>query len=138
MLIGLFNGLTMRATRAALTGLAQRHDAISSNIANIDTVGYRRRTVTFEGALRDSIAAAQGHTPLRTTHPQHISSGGGGGARPSRAVDTGDVIAQRNDSNAVSIDEEMAQLAETQVRYQALTQTLSRRLSTLRSAIRGG
>lgn len=137
MLIGLFNGLTMRATRAALTGLAQRHDAISSNIANIDTVGYRRRAVTFEGALRDSVAREQGHTPLRTTHPQHISAGGGGAYAPG-AVDTRDVIAQRNDSNAVSIDEEMAQLAETQLRYQALTQTLSRRLSTLRSAIRGG
>ena len=137
MLIGLFNGLMMRATRAALTGLAQRHDAISSNIANIDTVGYRRRAVTFEGALRDSIAREQGHTSLRTTHPQHVSSGGSG-ARPLNAVDTRDVIAQRNDSNAVSIDEEMAQLAETQLRYQALTQTLSRRLSTLRSVIRGG
>lgn len=137
MLGGLFNGLTMRATRAALTGLAQRHDAISSNIANIDTVGYRRREVTFEGALRDSIAREQGRTSLRTTHPGHVSSGSNG-ARPLSAVDTRDVIAQRNDSNAVSIDEEMAQLAETQIRYQALTLTLSRRLGTLRSVIRGG
>ncbi len=137
MLMGLFDGLTMRATRAALTGLAQRHDAISSNIANIDTVGYRRRAVTFEGALRDSIASEQGRTSLRTTNPRHISFGGSG-ARPLSAVDARDVIAQRNDGNAVSIDEEMALMAETQLRYQALTQTLSRRLSTLRSVIRGG
>ncbi len=137
MLMGLFDGLTMRATRAALTGLTQRQEAISSNIANIDTVGYRRRAVTFEGALRDSIASEQGRTSLRTTNPRHISSAGSG-ARPLSAVDTRDVIAQRNDSNAVSIDEEMALMAETQLRYQALTQTLSRRLSTLRSVIRGG
>jgi flagellar basal-body rod protein FlgB len=53
-------------------------------------------------------------------------------------VDPRDVIASRNDSNAVSIDEEMALLAETQIRYQALTQTLGTRLGTLRNVIRGG
>ena len=118
-------------------GRAQRHEAISSNVANVGTGGSGRRAGTCEGARRDSIASEQGRTALRTTNPRHISSAGSG-ARSLSAVDTRDVIAQRNDGNAVSIDEEMALLAETQLRYQALTQTLSRRLSTLRSAIRGG
>ncbi len=48
-----------------------------------------------------------------------------------------DLVASRNDGNTVSIDEEMALLAETQLRYQALTQGIGRRLSTLRTVIRG-
>jgi len=47
------------------------------------------------------------------------------------------VVSERNDANSVNIDEEMTLLAETQIRYQALTQSISTRLSTLRSVIRG-
>ena len=47
------------------------------------------------------------------------------------------LVASRNDGNAVDIDEEMALLAETQIRFQALSQGIGRRLSTLRTVIRG-
>jgi flagellar basal-body rod protein FlgB len=47
------------------------------------------------------------------------------------------VVASRNDNNNVDIDEEMNQLVDTQLRYQALTQSIGQRLNTLRTAIRG-
>ena len=47
------------------------------------------------------------------------------------------VIADRNDGNEVSIDEEMTLMAETQLLHQALTQTLGTRITTLRNVIRG-
>lgn len=53
-------------------------------------------------------------------------------------VENRDVVASRNDDNRVSIDEEMAMLADTQIRYQALTQAINGRLGTLRNIIRGG
>ncbi len=53
-------------------------------------------------------------------------------------VEHRDVVASRNDDNRVSVDEEMSLLADTQLRYQALTQSISGRLGTLRSIIRGG
>lgn len=131
----------MRAARTALTGLSQRQEAISSNVANIDTVGYQRREVSFEGALRDSLASAGGErTRLAVTHEGHLTGAaapGGSAAGAGGAVTPRDVIAARNDNNAVSIDEEMVLLAETEIRYQALTQTLGRRLATLRNVIRG-
>ena len=131
---------SLDVARAALDGLALRQSTIASNIANVDTPGYRRRAVTFEDALRRTagLAAAAESRELRTTDPRHFAianpgtSGIAGGAHESR-----EVVSSRNDANTVSVDEEMALLAETQIRYQALTQTLGRRLSTLRTVIRG-
>lgn len=136
MLISVLDGTAMRAARAALDGLTRRHEAISANVANIDTPGYQRREVRFEQALRDSLRSAGAGTPMAATHPAHVSAPSArglvlGGPEPR------DLVASRNDGNTVSIDEEMALLAETQIRYQALTQGIGRRLSTLRTAIRG-
>ncbi len=127
----------LAAARAALDGLTRRQEAISANVANVDTVGYKRKSVTFERALRDQIAAAQGEHPLRTTHAAHMPSASVAG-RDLNGVENRDVVASRNDDNRVSVDEEMSLLADTQLRYQALTQSISGRLGTLRNIIRGG
>ena len=142
MLGSIFEGVSLQAARVALTGLTRRQEAISSNVANIDTVGYRRRSVSFE----QDLAAALGQrmegqrterVALRTTDPRHIGSASPAGARNPNTVTAREVVADRNDANQVSIDEEMALLAETQLRYQALTSVVSRRLGTLRGVIRG-
>ena len=130
-----FEGSAMRAARAALDGLARRQEAIGSNVANIDTVGYQRRGVDFEQALASQVDRAAGSASMVQTNARHMARGGaanGLGSGPTR-----NVVSERNDSNSVNIDEEMTLLAETQIRYQALTQSISTRLSTLRTVIRG-
>lgn len=100
---------------------------------------YRRSLVIED--LEYSLASAGGErTRLAVTHEGHLTGAaapGGSAAGAGGAVTPRDVIAARNDNNAVSIDEEMVLLAETEIRYQALTQTLGRRLATLRNVIRG-
>ena len=124
----------MQAARAALSGLSRRHEAVSGNVANIDTVGYQRREVNFEDALKSRMRASAGE--LRTSDPRHLSSGGLAGNTQS-SIETRDVVSTRNDLNNVSIDEEMSLMVETQLRYQALTQSVGRRIGTLRTVIRG-
>ena len=137
MLGGLLDGTALRAARTALTGLSRRQEAISANIANIDTAGYQRREVTFERALEASIERSGDRAPLARTQWRHLAGGERrGGANPG-AVTPRSVIASRNDRNTVSIDEEMALLAETQIRFQGLTQVIGRQLTTLRTVIRG-
>ena len=86
---------------------------------------------------RELYVDATAPVALATTDARHYASAQSVGPnRPDRLVPR-EVIAERNDENAVNIDEEMALLAETQLRYQALTQLLGERLSTLRTAIRG-
>ena len=137
MLGSMFEGVSLQAARVALTGLSRRQEAISSNVANIDTVGYRRRAVSFEQDLAAALSQRAERVALRTTDPRHIGSASVGHARNPNTVTAREVVADRNDANQVSIDEEMALLAETQLRYQALTSVVSRRLGTLRGVIRG-
>jgi len=126
----------IRTARTALDGLARRHEAISANIANIDTPGYQRRSVDFEQALASELGASGGSVHLDRTDPRHLLPGGHSGVRPGGST-TREAISERNDANSVSIDEEMTNLAETQIRFQALSQTLGQRIGTLRSVIRG-
>ncbi|MFA7249286.1 MAG: flagellar basal body rod protein FlgB [Dehalococcoidia bacterium] len=147
MLMGLFDAAAFRTAHSALTGLSRRQEAIASNIANVDTRGYARKEVSFEDALRAQISddagssgGAQGEVTMETTDARHIGGGGpeagaagiaGSGTRPR------DVVASRNDGNTVGVDEEMTMLVDTQLRYQALSQSLGTRISTLRTVIRG-
>lgn len=136
----ILDGGALAAARAALTGLSRRHEATSANIANIDTPGYQRRGVQFEAALRQTLRSQLDGPDdpriLRRTHEGHLAAGSGPGGSQRGSVPR-DLISSRNDGNNVSIDEEMLILADTQIRFQALTQTLGRRLNTLRSVIRG-
>lgn len=127
----------IRTARAALGGLARRHEAISSNIANIDTPGYQRRAVDFEQALASELGTNGGSVRLDRTDPRHLNVGARGGSRPAGEGGAREAVSERNDANSVSIDEEMTNLAETQIRFQALSQTLGQRIGTLRSVIRG-
>jgi flagellar basal-body rod protein FlgB len=136
MLSNILSGPAFSAARAALGGLSRRQEAIASNLANIDTPGYTRKAVDFEATLRTRLSPGgiEGGSLLRTdgrhlSRPEALSGG-------SEAIGR-DVISSRNDTNTVSVDEEMSLMAETQLRYQALTQTVGTRMSTLRSVIRG-
>lgn len=140
MLTSLFDSSAMQAARAALTGLSRRQEAISGNVANIDTPGYQRRSVNFESALSAELDASgsgsMAGSKLRTSDPRHIGKPSVG-AGDLGGVEARDVVSTRNDNNNVSIDEEMTLMVETQIRYQALTQSVGRRIGTLRTVIRG-
>ncbi|MBI5947940.1 MAG: flagellar basal body rod protein FlgB [Chloroflexi bacterium] len=118
-----------------LHGLSQRQEAISDNIANIDTPGYRRKEVPFEAELQRSLGASTG-TRLAATDPRHISSGstlsGSNSVQATQALES-----SRLDGNNVDIDQEMVSLAETQMRYQAAASALNTKLDILRNVIRG-
>ena len=136
MLSNILGGAAFGTARAALGGLARRQEAIASNLANIDTPGYVRKAVDFEATLRTRLTpgGVEGGALLRTDtrhlgRPQALEGGAEAAGR--------DVISSRNDSNSVSVDEEMSLMAETQLRYQALAQTVGTRMGTLRSVIRG-
>ncbi len=56
----MFQSVTMNALSSALDGLAARQKAIAQNIANVNTPNYRAKTVSFEAALAQSVAAGSG------------------------------------------------------------------------------
>ena len=117
-----------------LSGLARRREAIAQNIANIDTPGYRRKTVNFESELSRSTQARTGS--LSTTNPAHISTPSLSSQSLLGAQGSQEWSSPRRDGNNVNIDQEMILLAETQLQYQAATSALSKKLQILRDVLR--
>ena len=119
---------------AWLTGLGRRQSAIANNIANIDTPGYIRQETTFETELQRAFSRQAGH--LTTTDPRHLPTTPT--HRDTLGLDPQQLLtSHRRDGNTLDIDQEMVLLAETQMRYQAASQVLSRKLNNIRTAING-
>ncbi len=125
---------------ASLSLASRRQALIASNLANVDTPQYRTRDFSFEGALKNALAAQGGQqspsTSLRVTHAMHL------GASPSLSLPpTEDPLRpnyERNDGNDVSLDRENLLLARTQQNYQLSSQFLQSELRRLYTAIREG
>lgn len=103
-----------------------RHGVIASNIANVDTPGYKSRDIRFEQALNSEIA-------LAVTAPGHIREAQGGcGAGEVVTVDS-DPWA---DGNNVELDAEVAKMTENALLFQAGVSLLSTKIRMFRNAIR--
>lgn len=91
-----------------------RLKALSSNIANLDTPGYQRLSVTFEEKLQEVRHALPGLRDTTDVAPRMIVS------------DTPPII-----------EDEMMDLADTQMRAQFSTRALREHFEVMRSAIQG-
>ena len=116
----------------------KRNALLGSNVANLETPGYKSRDLVFEAALGEAMRA-QEPGPLRVTDARHMD-----GRKPVR-LDTvkPEVIQTASpdaslDDNSVNLETEMAKLAENQLAYQALTQMISGRFAALKTAIAEG
>ena len=136
MLDSIFSNLPI--LQGSLNGLGARQKAIGENIANADTPGFKRLEVAFEGNLRKAIdakAAAAGDLPLKTESGRHFSLGptaDGPLASVRKVMDE----TYRNDGNNVNIDLEMANLAETNIRYNTMATLTRNKFEGLKNILR--
>lgn len=109
------NGIVTAMDRTM--ALASRRQAlIASNLANIDTPGYKTQDFDFEQALKAELHADSGQSmPMIRTHPGHLGGGTGASAPKLSANPTW----ERNDGNDVNLDRQTMLLARTQSAYQA-------------------
>lgn len=129
-------GTTIRVLDNALDLRAKKLEAISANIANAETPGYSRLRMDFEEALRK--AAAGSSTGQEVTHPRHMGSGAGGGSADVEGHIYRDMEHTGvGDNNNVSLEREMVDLAENQIRYEAATRMLSKKFNMMKTVIRG-
>lgn len=104
----------------ALDRTTVRHGLLTNNLANINTPGYKRRDVEFGIALE-----------------QEMNSGLRGAPSPDGEVKVTQG-SMRLDGNSAVLEQEMMGIAETELRYQALTEMTSRYFRGLRDAIKEG
>ncbi|HEY3400179.1 MAG TPA: flagellar basal body rod protein FlgB [Geothrix sp.] len=120
----------------SLTLASRRQTLIASNLANLDTPGYRTRDFSFEGALKSALDGQSSPNSLRTTHPMHLQGSPSVSLPPS--TDALRPNAERNDGNDVSLDRENMLMTRTQTAYQTASTFMQVELRKLYSLIRDG
>jgi flagellar basal-body rod protein FlgB len=129
------NGMIQTMDRG-LSLASQRQTLIASNLANLDTPGYRTRDFSFEGAMKSALSGQISPSSMATTHPMHLQ-----GSTRASLPPTTDALqpnAERNDGNDVSLDRENMLLSRTQSTYQAASTFMQVELRKLYSLIREG
>jgi flagellar basal-body rod protein FlgB len=124
MIEALFGDSTYVAAKKLLDVNVLRHEAIASNIANVETPNYKRLDVapSFENQLRQAVASRDA---------TQIAS-----LQPELAVDT-QSISGRNDGNTVQLESEILKLNQNMVEHSLETQLVSSQLARMRLAITG-
>jgi flagellar basal-body rod protein FlgB len=114
-----------------LTRAVQRQAVAASNLANLDTPGYRAREVRFTDALDQQLQSAS----LTTTNARHLGSA----ASPaSPAVEDAAGLASRRDGNNVQMDRELLALTRAGGDFSAAQTMLAAKFRLVRYAINEG
>ncbi len=131
----LFNRISIPDLGKSLDAYSMRQKAISNNIANVNTPGYKAERVSFEKAYKKAVN--RNGISAEKTNAKHIKIGTRKleNVRPEMKFRDDRV----NDSgiNNVDIDFEMSQMAENNLRYQISADLLKRRFRLLQSSIKG-
>lgn len=101
---------------------ALRNRVIANNISNINTAGYKRKYVSFEDTLQNTIKSVS----LKTSSEKHISSSSESG---DERIITDNSTSTRSDGNNVDIDTEMVNLTANNMMYESLTTALNNRFA---------
>lgn len=123
--------------RKDLDAQAMRQRAHAQNIANAETPGYRRVKVEFESQLKEALGDAT--SGMMQADPRHLNSSGNfdslNSLTPSARTEKHDP--NGTGVNGVTIEAEMAEMAQTQLKYLASLELLKRKYMGLKSAIKG-
>ena len=107
----------------------KRETVLANNIANVDTPGYKRKDLDFEGVLKQELGRCK-HTSLDTKienlHMDHLN--------PSVYTDLS-TYSYRLDGNNVDIDNEEVEYASEQLRYEGITAGINNEFNRMKSVI---
>ena len=94
--------------------LSQRQKLVASNVANLDTPGYKTRDIDFQFEFESQLT----------------------GGTPNVTEPTG--LTVKSDGNNVSLDREARLLSENALRFQVASQLMKSQIRIVRSAVTEG
>jgi flagellar basal-body rod protein FlgB len=124
MIDALFSQTNYVAVKKMLDATALRHEAIASNLANLETPHYQRKDV-------NPSFASELHQAMGSQDPARIES-----LQPSLAVDAS-ARANTLDGNTVQLETELLNLNQNSIAHTLETQLVTGQLLRLRLAITG-
>jgi flagellar basal-body rod protein FlgB len=110
-----------------------RQNILAENVANADTPGYRARELRPPDFTEMLNGRPSGGPSMTRTNTMHIGVGASG-LSSFRLDEAGDYEVSPS-GNAVSLEDQMMNVAENQMDYQLATTLYSRSLGLLRTAI---
>lgn len=108
----------------------QRNEAISNNIANVDTPGYKRQDVAFESVLQQALGNNRYQSMDDKVANVDLSR-----LRGRAYVDYAN-YSYRLDGNNVDIENENVMLAENQLKYQGLISSINQEFTNLQTVMK--
>ena len=107
-----------------------RNEAISNNIANVDTPGYKRQDVAFESVLQQALGNNRYQSMDDKVANVNLSR-----LRGRAYVDYAN-YSYRLDGNNVDIENENVMLAENQLKYQGLISSINQEFTNLQTVMK--
>ena len=108
----------------------QRNEAISNNIANVDTPGYKRQDVAFESVLQQALGNNRYESMDDKVANVDLSR-----LRGRAYLDYAN-YSYRLDGNNVDIENENVMLAENQLKYQGLIRSINQEFTNLKTVMK--
>jgi len=122
----------MAALGRELTRAVQRQSVAASNLANLDTPGYRTKELQFADALDEQLSPAA----LTAHDPQHF--GTASTVRDRAEVAEAPNLPERRDGNNVQLDRELMGLSRAAADFSAAETILAAKFRLVRYAINEG
>lgn len=107
-----------------------RDTAISNNIANGDTPGYKRQDVDFESILEQELGRSKYvslDNKVKNVHMDHLKA---------EIYTDAEDYSYRLDKNNVDPEQEQAELVSTRIKYNALIDSMSKEFARIKSVIK--
>jgi flagellar basal-body rod protein FlgB len=124
------DGAILSALGRQMTNAVQRQSVAAGNLANLDTPGYRARTVSFGDLLDEGLQAG----PMARTSPGHL-----GGTTPADGAETEvEGLQARRDGNNVQLDRELLAMTRAAGEFSAAQTALAAKFRLVRYAINEG
>lgn len=129
----LSDAAVMASLHRQLTFAAAKQVVASSNLANINTPGYKAKATSFSDSLSRQINGGPG---LSTTNARHI--GGGGSDLSLSTTQEAEGLPARRDGNTVQIDRELLNMTQAAGEFARAQTALAAKFRLVRYAIGEG
>lgn len=108
-----------------------KNEIIANNIANVDTPDYKRKDLNFESLLSEALSETSLHTKNMDKKVANLNLAS---LKPDIYTEYS-TLSYRYDGNNVDIDTEQAYLADNQIKYYTLLDSMTHEFNRLKTVL---